>query len=333
MSGVRSLRSRLLLGALFWTIGLFVGAVLIMTLIIMRYAVFPRIMHGTAYTHATLFSTITIICMVVGFVHFRKGISPMQALRSRLGGVREGRERRVEGRYPSEVQPLVDDLNALLDHRERTIARAIAKAGDLAHGLKTPLAVLAQEAERAESAGQLDVADAIRQQVDRMRRQIDYHLAQARAAASGAAPGASCAVIASSEALARTLRRLYADRPLAIDQNVPPEHAVRCQREDLDEMLGNLLDNACKWSRSRVSIESAQVDGRIVVTVDDDGPGIPAAMREAVLQRGVRADEAAPGTGLGLAIVRDLAELYGGSIALADSPLGGLRASLKLPVR
>jgi signal transduction histidine kinase len=333
MSGVRSLRSRLLLGALFWTIGLFVGAVLIMTLIIMRYAVFPRIMHGTAYTHATLFSTITIICMVVGFVHFRKGISPMQALRSRLGGVREGRERRVEGRYPSEVQPLVDDLNALLDHRERTIARAIAKAGDLAHGLKTPLAVLAQEAERAESAGQLDVADAIRQQVDRMRRQIDYHLAQARAAASGAAPGASCAVIASSEALARTLRRLYADRPLAIDQNVPPDHAVRCQREDLDEMLGNLLDNACKWSRSRVSIESAQVDGRIVVTVDDDGPGIPAAMREAVLQRGVRADEAAPGTGLGLAIVRDLAELYGGSIALADSPLGGLRASLKLPVR
>jgi signal transduction histidine kinase len=333
MSGVRSLRSRLLLGALFWTIGLFVGAVLIMTLIIMRYAVFPRIMHGTAYTHATLFSTITIICMVVGFVHFRKGISPMQALRSRLGGVREGRERRVEGRYPSEVQPLVDDLNALLDHRERTIARAIAKAGDLAHGLKTPLAVLAQEAERAESAGQLDVADAIRQQVDRMRRQIDYHLAQARAAASGAAPGASCAVIASSEALARTLRRLYADRPLAIDQSVPPEHAVRCQREDLDEMLGNLLDNACKWARSRVSIESAQVDGRIVVTVDDDGPGIPAAMREAVLQRGVRADEAAPGTGLGLAIVRDLAELYGGSIALADSPLGGLRASLKLPVR
>lgn len=331
MSGVRSLRSRLLLGALFWTIGLFVGALLIMTLIMVKYAYFPRIMHGAAYTHATLFSTITIVCMVVGFVHFRKGISPMQALRTRLGGVREGRERRVEGRYPSEVQPLVDDLNALLEHRERTVARAIARAGDLAHGLKTPLAVLAQEAERARAAGQREVADAIRQQVDRMRRQIDYHLAQARAAASGAAPGASCAVVASSEALARTLRRLYADRPLAIDQNVPPGHAVRCQREDLDEMLGNLLDNACKWSRSRVSIESAQVDGRIVVTVDDDGPGIPAGMREAVLQRGVRADEAAPGTGLGLAIVRDLAELYGGSIALGDSPLGGLRVQLNLP--
>jgi signal transduction histidine kinase len=333
MIGVRSLRARLLLGAMFWTIGLFMGAVLIMTLIMFRYAVFPRIMHGAAYTHATLFTAITIICMVVGFVHFRKGISPVQQLRARLGGVRDGRDRRVEGRYPSEVQPLVDDLNALLEHRERTVSRAIARAGDLAHGLKTPLAVLAQEAERADRAGQHDVADAIRQQVDRMRRQIDYHLAQARAAASGSTPGASCDVIASTEGLARTLLRLHADRSLVIEQSVPPEHAVRCQREDLDEMLGNLLDNACKWSRSRVSIASAQVDGTIVLTVDDDGPGIAASMRGAVLQRGVRADEAAPGSGLGLAIVRDLAELYGGSIALADSPLGGLRASLTLPAR
>jgi signal transduction histidine kinase len=318
---------------MFWTIGLFMGAVLIMTLIMVRYAVFPRIMHGAAYTHATLFSTITIICMIAGFMHFRKGISPMQALRTRLSGVREGRERRVEGRYPSEVQPLVDDLNALLEHRERTVSRAIAKAGDLAHGLKTPLTVLAQEAERADGAGQREVAEAIRQQVDRMRRQIDYHLAQARAAGSGAAPGASCAVVASTSSLARTLLRLHADRCLAINQHVPPGHAVRCQREDLDEMLGNLLDNACKWSRSRVVVESARADGTIVVTVDDDGPGIAESLREAVLQRGVRADEVAPGSGLGLAIVRDLAELYGGSIALGDSPLGGLRARLTLPAR
>ena len=333
MRSVRSLRSRLLLGAMFWTIGLFMGAVLIMTLIMVKYAVFPRIMHGAAYTHATLFTTITIACMIIGLMHFRKGISPMQALRARLGGVREGRERRVEGRYPSEVQPLVDDLNALLEHRERTVSRAIAKAGDLAHGLKTPLAVLAQEAERADGAGQGEVAEAIRQQVDRMRRQIDYHLAQARAAASGSTPGASCAVIDSTEGLARTLQRLHADRSLAIDRHVRAEHAVRCQREDLDEMLGNLLDNACQWSRSRVAVESAQVNGTIVVTVDDDGPGIAESLREAVLQRGVRADEAAPGSGLGLAIVRDLAELYGGSIALGDSPLGGLRVRLTLPAR
>jgi signal transduction histidine kinase len=116
-----------------------------------------------------------------------------------------------------------------------------------------------------------------------------------------------------------------------MDERVPADHAVRCQREDLDEMLGNLLDNACKWARARVAIASARQDSAVVITVEDDGPGLAASMREAVLQRGVRADEAAPGSGLGLAIVRDLAELYGGSIALDASSAGGLRARLVLP--
>ena len=164
-----------------------------------------------------------------------------------------------------------------------------------------------------------------------MRRQIDYHLAHARAAASGATPGARCAVAASAEPLARTLLRLHAERGITIDTNVAPEHVFRGQREDLDEMLGNLLDNACKWARSRVVIASADGAGAVVVTVDDDGPGLDASKRNIVLQRGVRADEAAPGSGLGLAIVRDLAELYGGTIELEASPLGGLRARLQLP--
>lgn len=131
--------------------------------------------------------------------------------------------------------------------------------------------------------------------------------------------------------IARTLRRLHVERGVSIDVRVSSEHAVRCQREDLDEMLGNLLDNACKWARSRVVVESRAVEGGIVVTVDDDGPGLDASMRDAVLQRGVRADEAAPGSGFGLAIVRDLAELYGGSISLSGSPGAGLRARLQLP--
>ena len=165
-----------------------------------------------------------------------------------------------------------------------------------------------------------------------MRRQIDYHLAHARAAASGATPGARCSVADSADGLARTLLRLHADRGLAIDVQVAADHSVRGQREDLDEMLGNLLDNACKWARSRVVDHRRRShDSRIVVTVDDDGPGLDPSMRDAVLQRGVRADEAAPGSGLGLAIVRDLAELYGGSISLADAPRGGLRARLELP--
>jgi signal transduction histidine kinase len=166
-----------------------------------------------------------------------------------------------------------------------------------------------------------------------MRRRADYHLAHARAAASGAAPGASCPIRPSAEALARTLARLHANRAIAIDASVNPDHVFRGQREDLEEMLGNLLDNACKWASARVTVSSAQHAAAVIVTVDDDGAGLPADMCETVLQRGVRADESAPGTGLGLAIVRDLAEVYGGSIALGRSSLGGLRATLTLPSR
>jgi signal transduction histidine kinase len=211
------------------------------------------------------------------------------------------------------------------------VGRALRKAGDLAHGLKTPLAVLSHEAARTEAAGHHELATTMGQQIERMRRQIEYHLAHARAAASRATPGAHCEVRASAEALARTLRRLHADRGLTIEVKVAPEQSVRLQREDLDEMLGNLLDNACKWSRSRVVVSSAAADGGVDITVDDDGPGLAEAMRDAVLQRGVRADEAAPGSGLGLAIVSDLADVYGGSIALETSPIGGLRARLRLP--
>jgi signal transduction histidine kinase len=226
---------------------------------------------------------------------------------------------------------LVNDLNSLLEHRERIVRRALAKAGDLAHGLKTPLAVLAQEAERAEAAGEHETASTISLQVDRMRRQVDYHLTQARATTPGNVPGSRCPVLVSVEGLTRTLEKIYAARGLAIEVDVSPGHFIRGQGEDLEEMLGNLLDNACKWAKSNVKIQSVQENGAVVLTVDDDGPGLPPAMRDQMLQRGVRADEAAPGSGLGLAIVRDLAQLYEGTITLDDSPMGGLRASLRLP--
>ena len=182
------------------------------------------------------------------------------------------------------------------------------------------LAVLAQEAERMPDR---ELAATIRQQVERMHRQVEYHLAHARSAASGATPGARTSVRESAEGLARTMERLYADRGLALRVDVPPELAFRGEREDLDEMLGNLLDNACKWARSRVLLDSTQTGTTVIVTIDDDGSGLRAEMRDAVLYRGVRADEQAPGHGLGLAIVRDLAEVYGGGIALDQSPLEG----------
>ena len=340
-----SLRARLLLGSLLWTLGLLpiVHALSVAAMIrLPGTAGLPRVIFITRPEHAKdilhlailhyggLLS-ISIVFMVAGFLLVRSGLSPVNRLRDRLAEVHNGRERRVEGTYPTEVQPLVDDLNALLEHRDARVREALAKAGDLAHGLKTPLAVLAHEAERADAAGQGELAGTLRHQVERMRRQTDYHLAHARAAASGATPGARCAVAESVEGLARVLRRLHTDRGLTIDVAVSPDHTVRGQREDVDEMLGNLLDNACKWAKSRIVVTSSQDAGGVTITVDDDGPGIAESMREAVLQRGVRADEAAPGSGLGLAIVRDLAELYGGSIALGDSPLGGLRAELRLP--
>jgi signal transduction histidine kinase len=283
----------------------------------------------------TIFVTIGFFAagfVVAGVLFVRRAISPFRSLRASLAAVREGRSERIDGDYPTEVQPLVHDLNALLEDRERAVARALTTAGDLAHGLKTPLAVLAQEAEQAGAAGHHELAATLRQLVERMQRQVDYHLARARAtASSGAAPGVRCAVLPSVEGLVRTMRRLHAERQLAIDADVPPAHEIRGRREDLDEMLGNLLDNACKWARSRVAISSAIDDVRVVITVDDDGPGLAPAMRAQVLQRGVRADQQVRGSGLGLAIVSELVELYGGSIALDTSPLGGTRAVLRLP--
>ena len=333
---MQSLRARVLLGAIMWTVGLVLFSFGFISWVFRTHPDMPFLgrrgeIHFFWASHAGLVFFLAGVAMVVGALQVRRGLAGVTQLRARLVDVRDGRERRLGGRYVPEVQPVVDDLNALLEQREQAVQRAVAKAGDLAHGLKTPLALLALEAERASTTGHDDVAAALREQVDRMRRQIDYHLAHARAAASGAGTGARSSIAESADGLARTLPRLYADRRLSIDVRVDPSHSARVQREDLDEMLGNLLDNACKWARSRIVIEAGKKDDGLVITVDDDGPGLPAEMREKVLQRGVRADEKAAGSGLGLAIVCDLAELYQGSIALSESPLGGLRATLTLP--
>jgi signal transduction histidine kinase len=323
---VSSLRGRLLLGAVLWTLGLVAVSTILVALSIRVRNVLMAI-----HAHGTLTAVIAVACMAIGFAVMRRALVPIEKIRRRLSDVQKGTERRLHGSYPAEVQPLVDDLNSLLTHSEQALARASAKAGDLAHGLKTPLAVLSNEAERLAAGGDPALAATIAQQVALMRRQVDYHLAHARAAASGTALHTRCPVGVSVDGLTRTMLRLHAQRGLTIDARIDPAHAFRGRREDLDEMLGNLFDNACKWTRARVSIESAVEGDRVIVTIDDDGRGLDSSMRKAVLQRGVRADEASPGSGLGLAIVRELAELYGGSISLSSSPAGGLRARLELP--
>jgi signal transduction histidine kinase len=331
-----SLRARVLLGASLWTIGLVLLSFGFIAWVFRNYpdmSVFGRrgSIHFIWASHAGLIFLVAAAAMVLGASQVRSGLAGITQLRARLAAVREGREFRVDGRYVPEVQPLVDDLNALLEHREQAVQRALSKSGDLAHGLKTPLAVIAGEADRAEAAGHAELAAAIGQQVERMRRQVNYHLAHARAAAAGATLGSSSAIREAADGLVRALARLHAGAHLSIEVRVPGEHTAAVQREDLDEMLGNLLDNACKWARSHVVVDSSEAGRTVRITVEDDGPGIEPPMRTAVLQRGVRADEQIPGSGLGLAIVRDLAELYHGTIALDESSLGGLRVTLTLP--
>jgi signal transduction histidine kinase len=324
MKATSSLRNRLAMGSLLWTICLVVFSnFVILGLVVHRYPGWT--------VHILAMGMFAAGLLVASLIQLRSILTPFRNLQARLTAVRDGRTQRLDGDYPAEIQPLVEDLNALLDHRAQLVKRAISKAGDLAHGLKTPLAVLGQEAERMTGAGQHETAAIVSQQVERMRRQIDYHLAHARTVASGAVPGAICQVLASAEGLSRTLTRLYVEKGVAILVSVPPAHHVQAQREDLDEMLGNLFDNACKWARAHVRVCSVESPHGIEITVEDDGPGIPVEMRERVLQRGVRADEAAPGSGFGLAIVQDLAELHGGSIVIDASPQGGARARLTLP--
>ncbi len=329
MMRLRSLRLQILFGAVLWTLGLLpVGHMLFLVLTGHRHERFIGFFHVGL---SSMLLVLAIAFLVAGFTQVRNGLLPFGQLRARLSAVRAGHERRIEGAYPAEVQPLVNDLNSLLEHREKAVQRALAKAADLAHGLKTPLSVLAQEADQVEIEGHPETAATIHQQIERMRRQIDYHLMRARAVDSGATPGAHCAVLESAAGLSRTMLRIYAARGLDLAVSVDPEHSIRGQREDLDEMLGNLLDNACKWAKSAVRVQSFREGSNIVILVDDDGPGIVREMRDVVLQRGVRADEAAPGSGLGLSIVRDLVEVYGGSIYLENSSSGGLRARLQLP--
>ena len=325
-----SLRGRVWAGAILWTLGLLALGGMLLVQVMVWHPQSPRMVHHV-FLQVGPITTLALFLLAIGLFQIGRGVSPVAQLRHRLSAIHRGQARRMDGDFPSEVQPLVNDLNALLAERDRVVERAQAKAGDLAHTLKTPLAVLLQEAELADRAGQAEIATAIRTQVQRMQRQMDYHLAHARAAASGAAPGTRCEVSEAAEGLARTLRRLYADRNLTIALTVPEGQAVRVEQADLEEMLGNLLDNACKWAASRVTLSTEPSGSSRVITVDDDGMGVEEALLETVLQRGVRADETAPGSGFGLAIVRDLAEVYGGKIALSRSPMGGLRAMLTLP--
>lgn len=321
---LQSLRSRLILASLLWTGGLLL-LMHILSLVLIHWM--PR-MRGH---EAGVPSVIGVTVMLSGLWWARRSLAPLLRLPEKVAAVRNGKDTRIEGAYPTEVQPLIDSLNALLADREKSVKRAYATAGDLAHGLKTPLALLTREAELASAAGNAEMAEAIMQQVQRMSSQVDYHLARARVAAAGPTGTARCAVAPCAASLVRTVSKIYVERGLVVTAAVAPELSARVRLEDLEEILGNLLDNACKWGRTKVVLAVVEDGPMLVLTVEDDGPGLPDSLRGVVLERGVRLDEAAPGSGLGLSIVRDLTEHYGGSITLGESKLGGLCARISLP--
>src|SRR5213592_626665 len=288
---------------------------------------------AAAFTRTLVLSlgVIAFALAAAAAIQVQVGLRPLHRLRVGVAAIREGRIKRLAGPFPTETQPLVEDLNALLQRNEEVVARGRTQAGNLAHGLKTPLSVLANEVDRLAADGAPQLAASMRGQIATMRQQIDYQLARARAAASLDVPGARVPVAPSVAAIQRTLEHLHVGRDLQFVTDIPAGHVFRGEQQDLEEMLGNLMDNACKWARRRVVARSRRDDGRLTITVEDDGPGLPAEQLPYALAPGARFDEKVPGTGLGLAIVRDLASLYSGSIALGRSSLGGLQAALTLP--
>lgn len=254
------------------------------------------------------------------------GLRPLQRLRDELTRLREGEQASLGCDHPSEVQPLVDELNSLLQRNAEFVERARSQAGNLAHAVKTPLAVMANAA--ADETGEL--AELVRAQTGAARAQIDHHLARARVAAAAQGQGQRCAVGPVIEGLIRAMKRIHAERNLDFSLAAEGNPQFRGEAQDLQEMLGNLLDNAGKWAADRIEISCGSDGETLRIDIDDDGPGIAAADRETLLQRGRRGDERVPGSGLGLAIVDELAGLYGGRLELLDSPLGGLKARLSL---
>lgn len=263
-------------------------------------------------------------------VQVRFGLRPLSRLASALDTVRSGEQQRLPDDGPRELAPLVGSLNALLDDESERLRRARAQAGNLAHALRTPLSLLALDADAVPG----EAGEALRRRLADVRAEIEQRMARAAIAGPLAVRGARTALAEVAEGIAGTLRRLYPERTIEIE--IPEGLAFRGDREDLVEVLGNLLENACKWARQRVRITAeggadAAAADRLLLRVDDDGPGMGVEAAARAAGRGVRLDERAPGAGLGLSIVSDIAAAHGGSLRLATSPLGGLRAEVVLP--
>ena len=265
------------------------------------------------------------------FVPVRFGLRPLRAMQANLLAIRQGEVTELKGEYPAELRPVADELNLLIQSNAEIVERARTQVGNLAHALKTPLSVLTNEAAGQETP----LAAKVTEQTGLMRDQVSLYLDRARRAARAQGLGAVTEVKPVLEALARTLERINRDKAVTVTVDCAEALKFRGERQDLEEMVGNLMDNACKWAAARVTVSarpapSAAGRSLLVIAVEDDGPGLPPELRSQALKRGQRLDETKPGSGLGLAIVRETAAMYNGDVQLDEASLGGLRASLTL---
>jgi signal transduction histidine kinase len=297
-----------------------------------------EIVNETRMFDTYLGGTFLALAIVLGLTtifQVRFGLAPLKRISEAIADIRSGKAERLEGDFPVEIAPLARETNALIDANRAIVERARTHVGNLAHAIKTPLSVIVNEA----SAHGADPFSAkVLEQADVMRDQVAHHLERARIAARLTVVGTVTDVAPAIEALRRTMEKIHRDRAIAIDVVADAQAKFRGEKQDLEEMAGNLVDNACKWADGRVFIEvSVERQGiadpapKLRIIVDDDGRGISAAERAQVSRRGQRLDETKPGSGLGLSIVTDLAALYGGSLTLGEAPIGGLRAELVLP--
>ena len=281
------------------------------------------------------FVALSIVLVLTTIFQVRFGLAPLKRISEAIADIRSGRAERLEGEFPVEIAPLARETNALIDANREIVERARTHVGNLAHAIKTPLSVIVNEA-TSHSADPF--AGKVLEQADLMRDQVAHHLERARIAARLTIVGTVTEVGPVVDALRRTMEKIHRARGIAIDVTVVPQAKFRGERQDLEEMVGNLVDNACKWAVSHVFIEvmveqacAPGTSAMLRVIVDDNGRGLSEQERAQVSCRGQRLDESKPGSGLGLSIVVDLAALYGGSLTLGRAPIGGLRAELLLP--
>jgi len=272
-----------------------------------------------------------ILVLVLQRVTVKRSLRPLERARQQIAQLQQGQRSQLDAEVPVELAPLVGQINHLLSHTEDSLRRSRNALGNLGHALKTPLAVLLSLASSARLEGLPDVREQMRAQLEHIQQRLARELNRARLAGD-ALPGAQFDCDAELPGLLSTLGMIHGEG-LLLERDVPPGLLLPWDREEVLELLGNLLDNACKWADCEVRLGIAPSDGGYRLWVDDDGPGIPESQRLQVLERGSRLDEQVDGHGLGLGIVRDIVEAWGGQLALLQSPLGGLRVSIDLPRR